>query len=91
MRTLTASLKKMKKTKLAYEAACRKVWTSLLATHPEVSTILQEWGVEEEAGWRWFCAPYFDDGSKSAVELFDEGRGSEVILRIGQIAQGVYR
>lgn len=91
MHTLTEAIRQMNLAKLACEEACRVVWISLLDTHPDIQAILKELDMDADAAAPWFCAPYFDNGTKTAAELFDEGRGNEVLMRIRQIAHGVYR
>lgn len=91
MSTLTDAILGMKKAKRRYDEACAEAWSALVASHPEVRDLLDSLDLESEATSQWFCAAHFDQGSKTAVELFDEGRGEEVIKRIRQLAYGVFR
>lgn len=90
MQTLTDAIVQMNLARRAHEKASHEVWLCLLATCPEVRAVLDEWAMSEQKAARWFCDPHFDGGAKSAAELFQEGRGSEVMMRIGQIAHGIY-
>lgn len=91
MTSLAHSIDAMHRAKQAYEDASRAAWMVLLDSRPEVRTLLEEFGLDETAVGHWFCAMHFDEGQKTAIEMFEEGRGREVVSRIGQIAHGVYR
>lgn len=90
MQTLADAVFQLNIARQAHENACQEVWVCLLATYPEVRTILDEWAMPEQKAMRWFCDPRFDGGAKSAAELFQEGRANEVLTRIRQIVHGVY-
>ncbi|GAB3350996.1 hypothetical protein GCM10027430_14410 [Lysobacter tyrosinilyticus] len=88
---LLAAIDRMRAAKDAYEDACRNAWPVLLAAHPQIRNVLKEWDMDETLAAKWFCTAHFDDGRKTAQELFAEVRGEEVFARINQIAHGVYR
>lgn len=87
MKTLSLSIRRMRKARLAYDDACRATWASLLATHPEVMESLKDWAMDDSAAYRWFCMPQFD--GKSPAELIDEGRGRDVLERLDRMVRGI--
>lgn len=90
MQALADAISQLNAARQAHDQACHELWLCLLGTYPEVGDILDEWAMPEQKAMRWFCDLHFDGGVKSAAELFQEGRGNEVVTRIRQVAHGVY-
>ena len=90
MSDLRAAVEEMRRCRKDYDESCVVVWSQLLASHPELRELLSKSGIDKNQSCRWFCARRFDEGTKSAAELFAEDRGEEVMLLLGQMTAGVY-
>lgn len=90
MSDLHAAVEEMRRSREDYDASCVAAWNQVLASHPELREFLSKSGIDENQSVRWFCTPRFDEGSKSAIELFAEDRGQEVMRLLGQMTAGVY-
>jgi hypothetical protein len=90
LNTLAQCVEDMRATRQAHLDACRAAWAVLLSGRPEVRELLNESCLDEEQAGPMFWKAHFDGGERSAIELFAEGRGEEVVARIRKMMYGVY-
>lgn len=90
MQSLSNAISIMYETRGSHERACECVWTILITAFPKLYEVLSESGFAENKAKDWVCSRHFDNETKSAAELFEEGRGEEVITRLRQVAHGIY-
>lgn len=90
MKTLAQCVEDMRLTRKAHLDACRAAWLMLLSRQPEVGALLIELGLDAEISGPLFWTAKFDGNERSAIELFEEGRGSEVIARVRRMVHGVF-
>lgn len=90
MNTLAQCVEDMQATRQAHLDACRAAWAVLLNYRPEVRELLKQYRLDEGHAGPMFWTTRFDGGERSAIELFAEGRGDEVVERIHRMMSGVY-
>ncbi len=90
MKSLSDAISYMHETRSALQEAEKAVLASLLSEFPQVHDLLNELSLPESKARSWVCAKHFDRGTKSAAELYAEGRGEEAVTRARQMAQGIY-
>ena len=90
MKSLSDAISYMHETIRAQHEAEQMVLSALLSEFPQVSELLSELALPESKARSWVCASHFDRGTKSAAELYVEGREAEVVTRARQISHGIY-
>jgi len=85
------AISRLHEARVIYEECMQTVYLQLLRCHPELSASLESLGSTAADAAKWLCTPNFDDNTKTGADMFGEGRGQEVIDRVLQSAESVYR
>jgi len=85
------AISRLHEARTIYEECMQTVYLQLLSCSPELSASLESLGSTDADAAKWLCTSNFDNNTKTGADLFGEGRGQEVIERILQSAESVYR
>lgn len=90
MKSLSDAISNLNEATRAQHEAENTVMSALLSEFPQISDLLRELALPEAKARSWICSKHFDRGTKSAAELYAEGRGEEAVTRARQMAHGMY-
>lgn len=90
MKSLSDAISHLNECIRAQQEAETTVLSALLIEFPQVDELLNELALPEAKARTWMCSKHFDQGTKSAAELYAVGRVEEVVTRVRQLAHGIY-
>lgn len=90
IKSLSSSVRDMVESRRIHEAHWSLVYAALLDRYNELPPLIEQMGWDQPTAIRWSCTPRFDGGTKSPAELFEDGRGEEVLASLRRSISGVY-
>lgn len=79
MKTLDDLAVALEQRRIDQEEFQSEIFEQMLELHPDLKAYLEECHPSDPCLAQWFCAPYFDVGTKSAIELLAEEREDEAM------------